>query len=622
MYHMKTILLSISVLIGMTASSQNLEWQWAKRGGGTKSSADESENSFGYESEQIIDIAIDADNNYYFLAFMAQDHTEFDGTPVTVYNTDVMAAGFTDIVLISTDCSGELRWTQTIGGADRDFAYKIVLDNNGGLYLGASVINISGPGQPYLPPHFSPGDSMPVLGDFGNGESQPGYKTLALLKYNTADGSLAWRVMPQGDVTPYLRYGNINEVVLDSQGVLHVLLGFYVGSHLNGQITVPDTFTNKYQYHLVKFDTDGNFISTMPLPLEGKLLQSHTDFRYDEVLGRYYLAGFRNNGGTDPLVDLSFNEVPFVQQAYILAFGTSGNEIWRREVSSSSSFKDTQFHDIEIDGDSNIYLCGRYLLDPASPNVSMNGYQFPNDIGANLAFVMKMNADGNVLWFRKPSGYTTNFGIYTGMAICHDLVVNGDEIAVATQVSNEIWGSIAINRPVNHKSDPGILRLDKATGTPIAVNDIMGYPNYDDAFTSVTVDNGGNYVAGGYFHYTIFTAPDDNIPTLTKVLGQDIFTDFFITKLGANPCGELGKEDLVKNEIRVYPNPTNDIVNIQTDEQLVGYQVSNMIGQVVLKGNLLDKENSVDISSLKSGTYIIKFDTIEGTVISQKIIKK
>lgn len=133
-----------ALLFALSGTAQNFEWQWAKRGGGTKQMPIETPSGFGFELAQIVDIAVDADNNCCFLAFIGQQHTEFDGTPITVYNADNLNFSMTDAFIISTDCEGSLRWTQTIGGADRDFAYKLVLDNNGGLYLGANIMNISG----------------------------------------------------------------------------------------------------------------------------------------------------------------------------------------------------------------------------------------------------------------------------------------------------------------------------------------------------------------------------------------------------------------------------------------------------------------------------------------------
>lgn len=619
---MKKILLYTSLFIGLTTSAQQFEWQWAKRGGGIKQSAGESDTAYNFESEQIIDIAVDADNNYYFLAFMSQQNTEYAGTPVTVYNSSTQDTGYTDVVLLSTDCEGSLRWTQTIGGADRDFAHKIVLDNNGGLYIGVNVINISGPSPNiYLPPHFSQDNALPVLED-NNGEPQEGYKTAALLKYNTSDGTLTWRVMPQGDVTLGLRWANINQVVLDSEGTLHALIGFYAGTHLNGQVTVPESFTNMYKYYIVKFDLNGGFLNAQPLSLEGKLLEFCTDFRYDENLDRYYLAGFRNFGGIDPLVPLSFNATPFSEQGYILAFGSSGNEIWRKEVSAVSTFKDNRFYDIEIDNDSNLFISGKYLADPGNPGVSMNGYQFPMTLDGNVIYIMKLNAAGEVQWFRTPSGYTTSTGVFTGSNFGYDLVLNNNEIGVATQVTNEIWGDISINRPVNHRSDPAILRLDKATGTPIAVHDIMGMAGYDDAFTAIAVDNDGNYVAGGYFHSNLFTAEDDNIPTLDKVSQQALYTDFFVTKLATGPCGTSGTKDFNHKTVSVYPNPSGNLVTIQTEENLIGYEIFSITGQSVQKGSLKQGETTISIVNLSAGTYIVNFSTTDGNSITHKIIKR
>lgn len=619
---MKRILLCACLLIGFNAFAQEFQWQWAKRGGGIKHSSGEGEVSYSYDSEQIIDIAVDADNNYYFLSFMAQQNTEYAGEPVTVYNSDDQDIGFTDVVLISTDCEGNLRWKQTIGGGERDYAHKIVLDNTGGLYLAANVMNTSGlPPNTYQPPHFTENNAMPVLAD-NNGQPQEGYKTAALLKYNTNDGTLAWRVMPQGDVTQGLRRANINQVAIDSQGNLHTLIGFLAGTHLNGQITVPETFTNSYKYYLVKFESGGDFISAQSLSLEGKLIEFFTDFRYDEGLNRYYLAGFRNFGGSDPLIDLSFNNMPFTEQAYILAFGSAGNEIWRKEVTSVSAFKDNRLYDLEIDDDSNIYVTGKYYVDLNNPGVSMDGYQFPMNLAGNVMYVMKLNAEGVVQWMRTPSGYTTSTGFFTGAHLGHDLVVNGNEVGVATQVSNEIWGGISVNRPANHRSDAAILRLDKNTGNPIAVHDIMAMAGYDDAFTAITADNDGNYIAGGYFYVNLFTAENDNIPTVTKVLEQTFFTDFFVTKLASGPCGMAGTKEFDKSTVTIYPNPSGNYINIDAKESFESYNVFNITGQLVLSGNLQDGERVIFLNDMCAGVYTISLSTSDGKVIIQKVIKK
>lgn len=608
-------LLCILLLISLNAVSQEYEWQRAKRGGGIEGAQGEGVSAFGFQSEQIKDIVIDADNNYYFLAFMTEQETEFDGMPITVYNAQNQNSGGTDIVLISTTCEGTLRWTQTIGGAAPDFAYKLGLDDNGGLYLGANVLNItSGSPNTFEPTHFSPDDSLPLIED--NTGIQEAFKTVALLKYNTADGSLAWRVMPQGDVNMSLRYASINQVVVQPDGTVHTLIGFLAGTHLNGQIVVPETYVSSYKYYIIKFDAQGTVLSTLPLLFEGVLLEHHTEFRYDAVLERYYVAGFRNHYGGGQLTALSFNGVPFEKTMYILAVDSQGNQLWRIEENNSENFYTAQLRDLEIDADSNIYICGNYFRNDDT-TVTFSNYTFPMDVFGNILYVMKLDSSGNVLWGTTPTYETTS-------NIAFDLVVNGDEVAVATELADATWGSASIVRDMNHLSDPVVVRFNKDTGTAFKIHDIYGPWGYKDALTTIAVDNDGNYITGGYFRYQLFTNSNDNIATLNKVGSQSAFTDFFIAKLANVDCGgaPLGGSEISPTKFGVYPNPASDQLYFNSEVQLSSYEVLNMLGQCLLKGNLQVSQNSISIESLSVGTYIVNFKTKDGKAFNQKIIKE
>jgi hypothetical protein len=81
----------------------------------------------------------------------------------------------------------------------------------------------------------------------------------------------------------------------------------------------------------------------------------------------------------------------------------------------------------------------------------------------------------------------------------------------------------------------------------------------------------------------------------------------------------LGVSDFQKMKIKLYPNPTNGILYIETTQELQSYEVYNLIGQRLLKGNVNDNINLKDLSK---GTYIIRLTTQEGTVITEKVIKE
>lgn len=616
---MKKYFLSAILLGSLTLHAQNLQWQWAKTGGGIKQAANEGGVYF-FDSEQVIDIAVDQDNNYYYLTFMTEQNTKYDGLPITVYNSIPQNTGNTDIVLISTDCSGNLRWTQTIGGGAGDFAYKIELDNTGGLYVAANIVNLSHFGPEYQPPHFSPTDAMEVL-DSNVQLLQEGAKMVALLKYNTADGSVAWRVMPQGPVSLLNRNANIQQVQVSSDGTIHTLIGFAGGTHLNGALTVPATFTNLLDYYIVKYNANGNLLAVIPLQLEGYLWECNTDFRYDDNLQRYYIAGYRTNGDIFSLAPLKLNGTDFQDQAYIAAFSNTGAELWRRDMTSTDVLKDNKVVNLEVDSNSDLYLAGKYFINHSTNSVVKMGiYTLPDVVEGNVPYVLKMDINGNVQWVNTPISYTNPGNMFTGSHTFYDMAINGNEIVLAGQVTDESWGNVSVSRPTNHLSDPALLRLNKNTGAAIAVHDIMTSAGYRDGFSAVAVDNQGGYIAGGYFFYDIFTAANDNLPTIIKANSGDT-TDFFMAKFAAGPCSTASVDEVTQMAVSVYPNPAKNSISIESNENLAAYEIRSITGQLLLKGLLKAKQNTLSVESLSTGVYILNLMGNAKT-ISKKIIKE
>src|SRR5690554_219353 len=76
-------------------------------------------------------------------------------------------------------------------------------------------------------------------------------------------------------------------------------------------------------------------------------------------------------------------------------------------------------------------------------------------------------------------------------------------------------------------------------------------------------------------------------------------------------------DNLVMDSVKIYPNPTNGIVFILTNQDISSLEVYNLIGQRVIGTNNTDQ---IDLSQLNTGTYIIKINTEKGTV-SHRIVK-
>lgn len=136
--------------------------------------------------------------------------------------------------------------------------------------------------------------------------------------------------------------------------------------------------------------------------------------------------------------------------------------------------------------------------------------------------------------------------------------------------------------------------------------------------TMGTVDGGGQALSGGTL--TIRAIPnegyrflhwnDDNTdnPRVVTVTENVTYTAYFeSTTQGIHEAGN--------NSIAIYPNPTNGIVKIASDD-VTRIDVYNVNGQLVKS---FSKDSIVDISSLPSGAYTLRVMTVQSTFVCRVI---
>ena len=75
--------------------------------------------------------------------------------------------------------------------------------------------------------------------------------------------------------------------------------------------------------------------------------------------------------------------------------------------------------------------------------------------------------------------------------------------------------------------------------------------------------------------------------------------------------------DLDERGVRIYPNPTNGLLTIESPRPIHTIQMVNTVGQVILTSG---PKSNIDISNLKSGVYIVLLK-IENQIIQRKILK-
>lgn len=82
----------------------------------------------------------------------------------------------------------------------------------------------------------------------------------------------------------------------------------------------------------------------------------------------------------------------------------------------------------------------------------------------------------------------------------------------------------------------------------------------------------------------------------------------------------LGADKFEDKTFSVYPNPTSDILNVESEGQIESIVVYNLLGQKVMDKNINADKTELDMTSLQKGVYILKVQ-MDGKEQSIKVIK-
>lgn len=105
----------------------------------------------------------------------------------------------------------------------------------------------------------------------------------------------------------------------------------------------------------------------------------------------------------------------------------------------------------------------------------------------------------------------------------------------------------------------------------------------------------------------------------------DIFFDYnapIVTNLASTVFQSLSvNEHVVDHSVAVYPNPTNDKVNVRSDNAIQSIQLFDVQGRLLFTRIADEVTETVDLSAKATGVYFMRITTTQGVKI-EKILKK
>ena len=80
-------------------------------------------------------------------------------------------------------------------------------------------------------------------------------------------------------------------------------------------------------------------------------------------------------------------------------------------------------------------------------------------------------------------------------------------------------------------------------------------------------------------------------------------------------------ENQIDNRVKVYPNPTNGTLNIESVSNINELRIYNVYGALVAATNVNAKQQSFDVSAYTPGTYLVQLHTDTGVITKRVIIR-
>ena len=71
----------------------------------------------------------------------------------------------------------------------------------------------------------------------------------------------------------------------------------------------------------------------------------------------------------------------------------------------------------------------------------------------------------------------------------------------------------------------------------------------------------------------------------------------------------------------MYPNPTDDFINVNGDVEITEVSIYDGLGRLVTHSNIYDTSASINVSSFEAGIYIVLINTEKG-ILESKFIKE
>lgn len=372
--------------------------------------------------------------------------------------------------------------------------------------------------------------------------------------------------------------------------------------------------------------SDGYFTETI---LSSYSNLSTFDFHDDNLLACDGSSVYRFDFATEELIDTY--HLPDYAGGYgsFLKVASDGETMWLGFTGGPNGDEIFSYHFATETWSEGIGFTSNLDMEMIGENVLVSGLNSSNWADVNGIFLVDVSGDDNHRKIIETGGYSAGLG-----------VDSQGNVYYATSGGD-------VNRLYRWDSDIVADVIADSTSEMLTVDDAVVLSDLPTGAYDCNVDDGGNV----FFDYNDYTSGEKYLAMWNGTEGEGENFDIlamtkdeyvFYTVINSNgnfqnggrenslivgsygyPLAILYKEadymsDNYGMTVGLYPNPTNDVVYLETDSHIESVDIYNMMGQKV-ETMRLDASLSINMSSYTTGVYAISFE-VEGRRISKKIV--
>lgn len=505
---------------------------------------------------------VDSAGNSYVTGYY-QGVVSFD-TVTLVSNGDY------DFFIGKYDISGQLKWMKGYGSTGIDQSFSLIIGANEVPYISARI-----QGSTLL-------DTILI---------NNGFDSQLIAKFNPSNGQCMWaKALPGG--IPYMG----DPLAIDPNRNVYSTGTFYIGYNGCTSIVEPSFFISGNSF-LTKISNNDNCDWSI------NAVRPYGSGVFPTIAvatnGDSYIYG----GTGSPL--LIGNDSLYVDNywgfGFVGIYDANGSYKWSKVlgVTDTSVFSDLIHRKIVIDNDYSFYLIGyqrgTILYDADSLIVPTN---------SNQIYIVKFDSNGNWLWGKTigslyPGPVLSDLGLDITLDIDGNIYMTGFFIGTAN------FGTF--NLTSSGQYDLFIAKYDE-NGSCLWAKQAGGIEM--DAGKQVVILKDKIFVLG--------SIGDDPVFDSINISNAGFMS--FVGMLDTLPHVGIAQDMSMKPKIVLFPNPTENIVFIQTEQQIFNVKIYNLLYEPIL--HLADRVNQIDLTNQPSGVYFVEITTDQGTITKKLVLNK